>query len=225
MSTSIPKSLRDDHLKDTIITILFRTNYNRRFIHERILENLSQDEKTVVPGEKNLDNPEALLYGMDNFRIRLDRGQIQFNCITNYPGWEAYGAKVKLFLEALAKYLDYNTVQIRYINVFEGIHLFQNINGTIHIKSFPPIKGEEYAFRVNIVDKEEPSLRASATTRLINDRPISPQETASFLDITLESKATNDNFETVLEFLHKHEKLLFFSIITEEFKNSLGPIY
>ena len=225
MPHNIPKSLKDDHLKDTIISVIFRTDYNREFIHGRIMKLLSESDGVIAPSADSLSKPEALLYGLDNFRIRLDRSQIQFNCITNYPGWELYGAQVQHVLQSLADVLVLQNVQIRYISVFEGIRIFEHVNGTIHINAFPPILGEEYAFHVNVVDTGKPEMTAFATIRLTNSKAIAPQVKASFVDISLESKANNNNFQAVLEFIHVYEKLLFFSIITEEFKNSLGPVY
>ena len=225
MPHNIPKSLQDDHLKDTIISVIFRTNYNRDFIHGRIMELLAGNEGVIAPGADSLNKPEALLYGLDNFRIRLDRSQIQFNCITNYQGWERYGAQVKHILQSLADVLVFQNVQIRYISVFEWIRIFEHINGTIKINAFPPILGEEYAFSVNVVNSGKPEMTAYATVRLTNDKAIAPQIKASFVDISLESKTDNTNLQEVLEFIHTYEKLLFFSIITEEFKNRLGPVY
>lgn len=225
MALRIPKSLEDDHLRDTVISLIFRTNYNREFIHDRIMSVLSEKEGVIAPGVDALSKSDALLYGIDNFRIRLSSSQIQFNCISNYPGWEVFGSQVKGFLQSMAGFMEFQNVQIRYISMFEGIRIFQHINGTIHIKSFPPILGEEYAFHVNVKDAQYPELSAFATVRLTNEKVILPQSTASFVDISLESKADNNNYQTVLEFIHRHEKLLFFSIITEEFKNSLGPTY
>lgn len=225
MPHNIPKSLKDDHLKDTIISVIFRTDYNREFIHGRIMKLLLVSDGVIAPGEDSLNKPDALLYGLDNFRIRLDRSQIQFNCISNYPGWERYGAWVQRVLQSLADILEFQNVQIRYISVFEEIRIFEHINGTIHINAFPPILGEEYAFHVNVVDAGKPDMTAFATVRLTNDKAIAPQSKASFVDISLESKANNNNLQAVLDFIHTYEKLLFFSIITEEFKNVLGPVY
>lgn len=225
MSLSIPKTLKDNHLKDTIISLIFRTNYNREYIHNRIMELLTVKGCVIEPSADALSKQEALIYGLNNFRIRLDRTQIQFNCITNYPGWEQYGALVKRILKSLEEIMEFQNAQIRYISVYDGIRIFQHINGTIHINSFPPIMGEEYAFHVKVVDHQNPDLNAIATVRLINEKGIAPRQTASFVDIALESIANNNTYQTVLDFIHLQEKLLFFSIITDEFKNSLGPLY
>lgn len=225
MSVGIPKALKDDHLKDTVVSVFFETNFNRNYIHERIANLLMGKDGVILPGSKALDSPGALIYGLKNFRIRLDRGLIQFNCITNYPGWQSFGSEINRFLKSLSEILVYLKVQIRYISVFEGIRIFQHINGTINLKAFPPIMGEEYTFSVHIADDVNPAMTAFATVRLINDKPIMPQATASFVDISLESKTDNNSIGTVLEFIHKHEKLLFFTIITNEFTKSLGPTY
>lgn len=225
MPLEIPKSLKYDHLKDTVVSVAFRTNYNRYFIHDRIAGLLAEKGDVILPNPNTSDSSGALIYGFKNFRIRMERGLIQFNCLTNYPGWQSYGTEIKHFLHSLSDILVFGKVQIRYISMFEGIRIFQHINGTINLNAFPPIMGEEFSFSVNISDADNPKMSALAIVRLINDRPIRPQSTASFVDISLESIADNNNVGTVLEFVHKHEKLLFFTIITNEFTKRLGPIY
>lgn len=226
MPINVPKSLKDDHLKDTIIQVVFKTNYNLEYIHGVVTDTLKQlDGNSIVPQDVDSNNPTPLIYGSDNFRIRLDPNQIQFNCIQSYPGWVAFSPIVYSFLEALSKIAEFTKVGIKYISVFEGVSIFQNINGTIHIKSFPPLKGEEYMFRAMVSENDQPVPNAQATVKLINNRPVGPQTVASFVDITLETNASNENYIAYLEFIHKHEKLLFFNLITEEFKNSLGPTY
>lgn len=226
MPIIVPKSLKDDHLKDTIILVVFKTNYNIEYIHGVISDTLKQlDGNTIVPQDVDAKNTTPLLYGSDNFRIRLDSNQIQFNCIQGYPGWEVFSHIVYSFLESLSKVAEFTKVGIKYISMFEGVPIFQNIKGTIHIKSFPPLMGEEYMFRAMVSENDQPVPNAQATVKLTNNRPVGPQIVASFVDITLETSASNENYVTNIEFIHKHEKLLFFNLITEEFKNSLGPSY
>ncbi len=226
MSITIPKSLKDDHLKDTIILVVFKTNYNLEYIHGIIVDTLKKSgDNIIIPQDIDFSNPAPLIYGLDNYRIRLDPSQIQFNCIKSYPGWEAYSPMVYYFLEALSKDVVFTKVGIKYISMFEGISIFQNIKGSINLKSFPPLMGEEYMFRANVTENNQPEPNAQAIVRLTNNRPVAPHLLASFVDITLEKSASNENYTTSIEFVHRHEKLLFFNLITEEFKNSLGPTY
>lgn len=226
MPISVPKSLKNDHLKDTIILVVFKTNYNLEYISGIIVNSLKKFGRDIlIPQNDDFNNATPLIYGLDNFRVRLDPNQIQFNCIQNYPGWEKYSPMVFSVLETMSKDSVFSRVGIRYISMFEGISIFQNIKGTIHLKSFPPLMGEEYMFRANVTENNQPEPNAQATVKLTNNRPISPKEVASFVDITLEANASNENYYEMLEYVHKHEKLLFFNLITEEFKNSLGPIY
>ena len=82
MSITIPKSLKDDHLKDTIILVVFKTNYNLEYIHGIIVDTLKKSEDNIIiPQDIDFNNPPPLIYGLDNYRIRLDPSQIQFNCI------------------------------------------------------------------------------------------------------------------------------------------------
>lgn len=109
--------------------------------------------------------------------------------------------------------------------MYPNVSIFDNLNGKkMELNAVPPIDGTEIRFKMGIADND--NHLGLATVRLTDNLPSNkPNIKVSVVDIQIDAATNNDNLEDTIEFLHREERNLFFSILNKKFIDSLGAHY
>lgn len=219
-----PTFLERDGLRDSLVEVYIKNpSYLSARIAKAILEGGEMNDfQTVEDSESN-----SIFLQNEVFRVQVRTDCVSFNNIKEYQRWPSYGSFIQ---KVMGRVLTLNEVEverlmIRYISMYPGISIFDNLNGEkMNLNAFPQIDGTEIRFKMGIADGL--GHLGIATIRLTDNLPSNKQDVkVSVVDIQLDSTADNEKQEEVLEFLHTQERNLFFSILNDNFIESLGAHY
>lgn len=221
----IPIKLERDGLSNALVNISFSTVYQTEYIIEKVANALAQydelDDLQRIPS----DDRDGTMVANSKYRFQIKQNMISFNFVSGYLGWADYGLFIKKVLTRFVEFVSFKKVAIRYISGFEDVSLFNNLDGSIKLNQLPPFYGTEFHFGFLVQD----GLNQGVFDVRITDKiPIQSDKSMSVMDISLTSKKTCGSLDEVLsqlEFLHKHEKNVFFLLLKEDFVNTLGPTY
>lgn len=221
----IPIRLEHDGLSNALVNITFSTVYQSVYIVERVIESLAQaaelDELQKIPS----NGTDGIMIANSSYRIQIMQNMISFNFVSAYTGWNDYRQFIIKILNHLSEYVNYEKVALRYISGFEDISLFNNLDGSIQLNQLPPFYGTEFHFGFQIQDGNDIGI---SDVRITDKLPIDTDKSMSVMDINMVSQKACGSIGEVLEqldFLHKHEKNVFFLLLRDEFVNTLGPTY
>jgi uncharacterized protein (TIGR04255 family) len=164
----------------------------------------------------------------ENSVISIGPKVISFACVNEYAGWENYSSKViEIFSKVKASGIINKTLRVglRYINFFEN-NIFNRINLSAKI-------GESSLQSNNTFIKTEfTKNKFSFILQVANKANVlvgEKQKVGSIIDIdTSISDFSVDIFSMSPELVdaaHSEEKQLFFSLLKEDFLESLNPEY
>lgn len=217
-----PIYLERDGLRDSLVEVYIN---NSSFLNARIVKTILEGgemEKFQVVEDNN-----SIFLQNDIYRVQVRTDCISFNSVKDYQRWPNYGRFIQMVIERV---LSLNEVQverimIRYISMYPDVSIFDNLNGEkLKLNAFPQIDGTEIRFKMGIADGH--GHLGIATIRLTDNLPSNkPNVKVSVVDIQLDSTANNEKQQEVLEFLHTQERNLFFSILNDNFIESLGAHY
>ena len=226
----MPKFLEHDGLKDAVVGVAYKSDYNVRYICTRVLDRVNQrnnDNYIEIPTKdtsvmceslsyKDLDN--KILLANSKFRILISDKYLTFNFIQCYPGWKEYSNLIKEVLNSI----DHIVLQgfyLQYMSCFEELDIFANLDGNIKFNQLPVFNGSEFNFSC-VCNKD--NAEAEATVKLTNNKPIKNTK-FSIVQITITGKPgeyTIGEGLLQLSICHQFEKHLFFLLLTEEFIES-----
>lgn len=238
-----PLYLENDGLKDCIVSFSYRARYDANYMLDYLFDELKQraeKEMTRVPhrtktrtakGMYSLTESYFLTDG--TYRVMVTEEMMSLNIVADYQGWSHYIGFINVCLDIMEELIkDITGIEIRYISAFERVSIFDNLQGLIKLAKFPRFKGSEFNFRFMIDGYPSKKIAVSkATVRLKNlvnrtkdDIP------ASIVDIQLISDVTavNQSICTLrdnLEHIHRQEKNIFYSLLSQEFIKTLKPHY
>lgn len=229
----MPKSLEHDGLKDAVVGIAYKSDYNIRYISNKILDRVNKeyaDHFIEIPTkDKDVAN-ESLSYketdskimlANSTYRILIADKYITFNFTQNYPGWSKYSKLIEDTLKSI-DHIICQGIYLQYMSCFENQDIFTNLDGTIKLNQLPVFNGSEFSFSC-ACNKDE----AKATVKLTNNKPIKNSK-YSIVQITIVGKSgeytVKDGMQE-LSICHKFEKHLFFLLLSDDFINSLKPKY
>jgi uncharacterized protein (TIGR04255 family) len=165
----------------------------------------------------------------EGFILQVGPDVISLSNHKSYVGWELFSEKIKeAFTETenLSIVKKVNRLGIRYINFFETIDIFENINLKINMNN-DPLKSKQTFIRTQIA-----SEKFINTLQIANKANISTSNgirIGSIIDIDTFISKENENFfnkmDGLLEEGHLEEKKLFFSLLSPEFLNKYNPEY
>lgn len=236
----IPRKI-DDRLKDAVINVQFLSNHPEAAIwgifYAKFKEHLRQipsidpfkSWNQILGNEVfSNDNTTHFVTKDEAFRIDLIGNEIAFNLIKGYPGWTVYQNILETFLYPL---IDDGTIKhvkrlgIRYISHFKNVKIFESIVGVVDLKM--PYENPRGHVRLEYINED-----FTGVVSLVNNLPIqnSDEETFSLVDIDVIKMYTNEsgntNSQTIkddIELGHNWEKVLFFTVLSEEFISTLNP--
>lgn len=227
----IPSRLDHDGLKNAIVNISVQTDYNANFLVSKLLENndiIECDEELRLLPIQNVAEDHKVQYFVGNsvYRVQIIEGVISFNFVRTYTLWTNYRKFIESCLNVLSGYIRCSHVQLQYISSFEDCSLFDNLDGEIRLIHLPKFAGSEFRFSFMVSNRHDSYRQANAMIRLTDSFVAGPESTVSVVDISLQGDIAKGNtLMDYLDFLHLHEKNLFFLMLKKEFIDTLGAHY
>lgn len=227
----LPISIENDGLSDAVVALTFKPEYGREKVEENLIEVLNKRYKPgfqFVPAPQNEANIKANItrfIANRDFRIQFSETMVMTNIVNHYVGWNTYSDLLRTIMEVLGS-VTYKVAYVRYVSLFDNVSIFDQVEGGgLRITTLPDFQGTEFNFRCNIDDSKQ--RHGVATIRLTNNKAL-PERVASVVDIMVEAQVPDGSPETTweyLNFLHFHEKNLFFLMMKEDFINQHNPVY
>ncbi len=171
-------------------------------------------------------SPELRLKNHD-FQVQVGPQTVSVICPKEYKGWSKYFERIKGAFGKISK-LDIvrkpDRIGLRYIAFFEQVNIFKNINVKLELAS-------------NSLDEEQNILRSEfdyegfkCITQIYNKVSIQAQEKrlGSSIDIDIIKKDDGtllSKYEDHIQKAHKIQKKIFFSLLNNEFLQTLNPEY
>ncbi|MDR1883360.1 MAG: TIGR04255 family protein [Prevotella sp.] len=168
----------------------------------------------------------------DKIRIQLVDNLIVFNCVAdNYVGWDLYFNEIVAVIEQLSTKQAikfFNRIGIRYISEFKDVEIFKNLKGSIDVEK----TGLNLRNAILRLTDESGNMKTFVTLTNKGKR-ILPQ-TQQIIDASLVDINVYENFDLIsdinllkvkLNTLHSKQKDTFFSLISDNFIQTLNPEY
>lgn len=240
--SKIPKQI-DDRLKDAIVNIEFVPSVPPEtvigYFHNALRDELSiappQNKFNFLNNSVTFETSQSYFITKNGpFRIDVTGQGITFNLLGSYTGWHDYFPVVGKNLKSL---FDLNIIQevtrvsIRYINQFDNVRIYEHIQGNISIGSIPD--NSRGQMRVEFQKNQ-----FSVITTIVNgysaatlNLGLNPDTEFSLIDVDViklfppKTKLSYEEVISTLESAHDTEKDCFFSLLKEEFIQTLNPIY
>lgn len=234
-SNRIPERITPDRLTNAVVAITIEDKYSSSYLETKLVSayNGIHPDLKLDMIKLNLaptDGIQRFFYANRLFRVLFQRDTIAFNFVTAYPGWETYIGWINDILDD--DELVFKKVSLHYISDYKDIAVFSPdvIDGTISFNNIQDFAGTELQYMCHLHDFEDyNTILGDAKVKLINSALFEGiQGSTSRIDIKIESKPFYGNKSilfTRMGQLHKHQKLLFFSMLNEKFVKSLNPEY
>jgi len=246
----LPIKIEPDRIRDSIVQIFFKSEIPFEPLIGYFYEILSKagfaytnapvkpQQKTQISGQANefMVNilPQHLFFN-EEIKIQLHQsGSIIFNCINKYIGWNKFFAYINDILLKLKNQnviYGFQRIGIRYISEFPNIDLsdklnfsyrLEGLNESLHNGNFRfEWNDDPYKIVVNLGIKL-PILISTTVDNIKIDY-------ISLIDIDVIQQGFNivENEElcSVINSTHIKQKRIFFTLLKEEFLQTLNPIY
>lgn len=234
----VPISITPNPLFTTTIEIRFLTNINRLELFRKMNDVFSRDfpilEEGKIPFELK-EQEEQFRYAADyifkndDYSLSFSTKSISFEHISEYKYWPTYS---KFINESLNKIFELNFIEqiercgVRYGSILDGLHNPKNILNNIPKLEINNLESNFVGFQS--LYKTEYStlyLQISANAKLIKNGVV---RTGLYIDIdssTNKRLMPNKEIYTTLDILHRDQKELFFSLLKDDFVETLNPKY
>lgn len=231
----IPKKVTPDRLSDAVVTFTIEDKFSSSYLENLLIGRYNESHPELILNQLKMRVPFVEkephhFYANKFFRIVILRNTISFNFVTAYPGWEEYLKWIKAVLSNGE--INVRKVSLRYISVYKDIAIFspEVLDGEIYFKNVQDFAGTELQYRCNVHDFDnQRKVIGEARVILTNSAMFENADwTESKIDITISSSPFQGNLDFsygLLEKLHRHEKILFYSMLNEAFVDTLNPEY
>lgn len=169
----------------------------------------------------------------EHLQVYLGEQSITIGIVGNYPGWNVFSSAIQDIFQQVQSLNVFGPIQrvgLRYVSFFEG-NIFPGLKLTLELPGYNgvhlpssilmriPTPDCEHTLQLaNFIDQAQASGKASEVARV-----------GTVIDIdTVPSEPTIDFFARPsywLDLLHEAEKKLFYSLLTDEFLQTLNPEY
>jgi len=228
-----PKSIEPCPIIDAVIEIRFTPNIDQNAVFGLLYNEVKEDFPgkvepqtitTIEPGKNELQSTQIYKIANERYVIQIGHNVLSISSFPKYTGWtEFYETAIKYLkkIEGVGIIAEVNRLGMRYINFFEN-DIFKNL------KINTTIDNQEIDYK-NTQIKTEISHENFKSTLLIANNIEAKNNTGSIVDIdTFRSENLKDFFSNkseILQEIHNNEKDLFFSLLKDEFIESLNPKY
>lgn len=233
----LPKKIEHCPIVDATFGINFESNLTSDAIFDVLFDKL----KSKYPNSENLPlsfMPSEITskdirfkyqakhkISNDNFAILIGSNTFSISHNSDYKGWDFFVTEIKdcvSILKDSSIISEIKRLGLRYIDVFEGIDIFDKIRHHVDLKS------NSTHLRTKIIN--EPFyhlLQITNDSKFLNKNNEEKQGSLIDIDSTLSYYRNNelDFIDDFLEQAHQKEKELFFDLLKEDFLKSLNPIY
>lgn len=227
----MPVSLRDCHIENSVVAFRYHTPFHWTYVQKRIVEAYAQVhinlEEYPLVNENEMKpsiDSQMTCYSNGVFKILVEGMRINFNCVTDYPGWSVYKPFIETAMRAIpTQDLLFIGTGIRYISIYDDINIFSKLDGHASLNQYQYVNGAEIRFPI----KEDADI--TGLVRVTNMLPVADgQNFASYADIDVRKNLKTSSVDDILnvcEQLHVIEKQYFFKLISHDFVEELGPVY
>jgi uncharacterized protein (TIGR04255 family) len=232
----LPKKIEPDNIKDSIVEVKFLSTLPYEIYLGRIHDAIGKSYEYINRGDSSqiqklmASNAGLALFYNDRVKFEVIPGAIVFNCIENYISWEMYFPEIKSILTNIhkAKFIDYYTrVGIRYISEYPEKDI-REITNLAFSFGMPNVKSENYFFRTEY-NKEKHRVILNLSSKIPKLIKESEINNISTIDIdVINDNLKVDSIDSVFDIInnaHTEQKISYFSLLKEEFLNSLKPKY
>ncbi|MCF3110919.1 TIGR04255 family protein [Niabella sp. CC-SYL272] len=229
----LPKEISPDSIKDSIVEIRYASKLPFEVLLGIFFQSLD-DSYTYTVRQVSADRiniSNSPLFYNKTIKFEILPNTIVFNCLDKYIGWDAYHIEIKKVLEQLTTTNNietFNRIGIRYISQYNNTDL-TTITKFDFKFGLPDVKSDNYSFRSEFSTSE---FRTILT--LVNGFPIvlpnsTEASTITTIDIdVIKDKISIKEVDEVLKLIgdaHLYQKTVFFSILKEDFLDTLNPVY
>lgn len=238
---NIPKKIDPDHLKDTIVQVVFDPLLAPELLPGHLQASLAETfsyvpgatmkrEIRVKAGEEFFLGPFEPGYFLDKsgkVKVTVKGSGLVFNMVDEYIGWNAYSSSIRAVLSTLFQANLFNKVSrvgIRYISQFPGLRLLDNLKMKLSVE-IPNKNLESTQIRS---EYKEGVFKIILT--LINDvANAENSERQSIIDIDViqvfDGLTESDAVMSAIDDGHAKQKTTFFGLLKDEFLETLNPTY
>jgi uncharacterized protein (TIGR04255 family) len=165
----------------------------------------------------------------DNFLLQIGPKVFSLVNLKEYSGWDTFSKKILTTIEKVAKtdaVSKITRVGLRYVNFFENLDIYERSNLKL-ILNEKPFDASNFDLTAQV-----PTEKCLVRVKIANNATIKIENkisTGSLIDIDVVYQNINDSFfenvGDIIEISHRDEKLLFFSLLNNEYIKTLSPEY
>ena len=244
----IPKYISPDRIKNAFVEVRYTTKIPFEIAVGLFYQSLDESYfYTSRPlGGKQVDLPinspqnlkilvnQPLFYN-DKIKIEFQPNSIIFNCLNEYISWKKYKPEIIKALTQLtkAKVIErYTRIGLRYISEYPNIDLRNCVKFSFTF-GMPEINSETYSFRsefkvndLKVILNLNNHLPIANSKGATNEITITPTSSID-IDVIMDNMDVKDLkiILTNIDMIHDKEKEIFFTLLKEQFIETLNPIY
>ena len=230
----LPKKIDPCPIIDALVEIRFSTSIHPNAVFGLIYNTIKSDFENVE-NLPILQLPEAIRSSDQNLKykphykviskdivVQIGPNVISISSYPEYIGWSAFSSKIYDILskiKAVDIITEIHRIGTRYINFFEE-DIYKNINLNIHLND------EQINYKNTVIRSEFDQGKYKSTLQIANNANNNGR-VGSIIDIDTfiitDIKHFFNNMEDFINNGHKKEKQLFFSLLKNEFLETLNP--
>lgn len=237
----LPKQISPDCIKDAITEIKYSSKLPFDILLGLFFNALDGSYEYV---NRPFDNPKlpielanrvrlslnAYIFYNEHIKFELLPEAIVFNCFDKYIGWDLYIKEIEKVIQLVAstgKIDIYERIGIRYISEYPNLNL-SKITKFYFNFGMPEVQSNRFNFRSEFNDNNLTIVLNLAHNVPVITNNKDDQKNVSIIDIDVISQFSVDQTEELIQKLqesHLKEKEVFFSLLNEDFLNTLNPVY
>jgi uncharacterized protein (TIGR04255 family) len=239
----LPKKISPDRIKNATIEVNYASKYPYEVLIGMIfnaLDNTYHYANRPSNGQQLLPVPIApvVLFYTDLVQVQLKPNSIVFNIIDKYIYWENYKPEIERTLRQIFEsgVIDsYYRVGVRYISEYKNQDLGSLLNVSFALKPFPEWQSSNSSYSFNTEFKSDTfavilNLNNNVLGITLEEIKSGKQPSPiSNIDIDIVRQDININDLTqlmqIVEDAHNKEKIVFFSLLNDDFLRTLNPEY
>jgi uncharacterized protein (TIGR04255 family) len=165
----------------------------------------------------------------DNFLVQIGPKVFSLVNLKEYSGWDVFYPKI---IEVISKLSGTEAVKsvtriaLRYINIFEGLDIYQNTNLRLFLRK-DPLQARQLDLTAEVESENCVSRIKMANAAMIEVQGKIVQGSVIDIDVVYALPGTDffQNIGNIINILHNEEKRLFFDLLVDTFLKTLNPEY
>ena len=227
----MPIALEHCFIENSIVVFYYNTPYHWTHIQKMVVEAFANEGENLdeypLVNEKEM-NPDGdaqkVCFSTGELKLLVEGKRISFNCVSSYPGWEAYRRFIRIAMRAIPnEELQFLSVGVRYISRYENIPIFPKLDGQVSLNQYQDVNGAEIRFPIREIGNITGLVRV---TNMLLSKDGGTSSSYADVDIRKEHHTNSvDEIIDICEEIHYKEKQYFFKLISNDFVQELGPVY